>query len=347
MIRRGLLFACLTGLAFAAPAADVATGVFKDVLFSQYSNLSSSTELARRLVTPLNAWRLQRHAAGLGIAIAEQPIDLAKERFALYVPAQMPPGGYALLVFVPPWDEASMPAAWTSILERHGMILVTAAHIGNDTSLLDRREPVSLLAASNVMARYRVNPQRVYVGGFSGGSRVALRLALGYPDVFHGALLEAGSDTLGRTVPLPPLSLLEQFQSSTRLVYFTGQRDTANQDADRQSRASLHDWCIDDFDVRAMPWTGHDLAEPPALDRALTSLETHSATDPAKLDACRARIASDVDKALGQVDADIAAGKLDNAKQRLDDVDRRYGGLAAPRSVELATRLLQAAPPSH
>ena len=80
MIRRGLLLACLAGLAFAAPAADVATGVFKDVVFSQYSNLSSSTELARRLVTPLNAWRLQRHAAGLGIAIAEQPIDLAKER---------------------------------------------------------------------------------------------------------------------------------------------------------------------------------------------------------------------------------------------------------------------------
>lgn len=343
MIRRGLSLACLAGLAFAASADDVGTGVLKDVVFSRYSGLSSSTELARRLVTPLNAWRLQRHATALGIAIAEQPIDLTHERFALYVPTQMPPGGYALLVFVPPWDEASVPAAWTSILERHGMILVTAAHIGNDTSLLDRREPVSLLAASNVMARYRVNPQRVYIGGFSGGSRVALRLALGYPDVFHGALLEAGSDTLGRTVPLPPSSLLAQFQSSTRLVYFTGQRDTANQEADRQSRASLHDWCIDDFDVRAMPWTGHDLAEPAALDRALTSLETHGAADTAKLDACRARIASDLGKALAQLDADIASGQLDNAKQQLEDLDHRYGGLAAPRSVELATRLEQAA----
>jgi len=263
MIRRGLSFALLAGLALAAMAGELATGSLKDVRFSQYGSYSSSAELARRLVTPLNAWRLQRHAAVLGIAIAEQPIDLSKERFALYVPTQMPPDGYALLVFVPPWDEASVPAAWTSILERHGMILVTAAQIGNDSSLLDRREPVSLLGATNVLARYRVNPQRVYVGGFSGGSRVALRLALGYPDLFHGALLEAGSDTLGRTIPLPPQALLEQFRSSSRLVYFTGQRDSANLDADRQSRASLHDWCIDDFDVRAMPWTGHELAEPP------------------------------------------------------------------------------------
>lgn len=347
MIRRGLSLACVTWLAFAASASDVSTGILNDVTFSQYSDLSSSAELARRLVTPLNAWRLQQHAATQGMRIAEQPIDLAHERFALYVPSQMPPDGYALLVFVPPWNEASVPAAWTSILERHGMILVTAANIGNDASLLDRRDPVALLAASNVMTRYRVNPQRVYVGGFSGGSRVALRLALGYSDVFHGVLLEAGSDVLGQTVPLPPRALLEQFQSSTRIVYFTGLQDTVHQDADKQSRASLRNWCIDDVDVRSMPWTGHDLAEPAALDRALTSLETHHAPDTAKLDACRARVASDLDKALGQIDAAIANGKLDSAKQQLDDVDHRYGGLAAPRSVELATQLERAASQPH
>ncbi|MET3653234.1 PHB depolymerase family esterase [Dyella japonica] len=346
MIRRGLSLACIAWLALTASASEVSTGTLKDVVFSQYTDWSSSAELARRLVTPLNAWRLQQHAASQGMTIAEQPIDLARERFALYVPTQMPPDGYALLVFVPPWNEASVPAAWTSILERHGMILVTAANIGNDASLLDRRDPVSLLAASNVMARYRVNPQRVYVGGFSGGSRVALRLALGYPDVFHGVLLEAGSDVLGQTVPLPPRTLLERFQSSTRIVYFTGLQDTAHQDADKQSRASLRHWCIDDVDVRPMPWTGHDLAEPAALDRALTSLETHRAPDAAKLDACRARVAHDIDEALGQIGTAIANGQLDSAKEQLENADQRYGGLAAPRSVQLATQLQRAAPPT-
>jgi poly(3-hydroxybutyrate) depolymerase len=57
---------------------------------------------------------------------------------------------------------------------------------------------LALIAAQNAMAQYSVDPQQVYIGGFSGGSRVALRLALGYPDVFHGALLNAGSGNRSR-----------------------------------------------------------------------------------------------------------------------------------------------------
>jgi dienelactone hydrolase len=347
MDHRGLLLACLAVVAHAASAADLSTGVINDVVFRQYGSVSSSPELMRRLVTPLNGWRLQQHATSTGTAIVDQPIDLSRERFALYVPPQAPPDGYALLVFVPPWNDARVPVEWTSILDRHGMIFVTAANIGNDASLLDRRDPVALLAAVNVMDRYRVNPQRVYVGGFSGGSRVALRLALGYPDVFHGALLEAGSDPIGSAVPLPERALLEQFQTGTRIVYFTGQQDPARMDVDRQSRHSLHEWCIDDVDLRAIPSTGHELAGAVALDRALTSLETHQPPDATRLQACRARIASELDQALAEVDAAWVRKDLTAAKQQLDKVDNRFGGLAAPRSVELATRLLQASPPSH
>jgi dienelactone hydrolase len=337
----------MAGVAFAASASDGAQGVLTQVVFTQYGSVSSSPELMRRLVTPLNGWRLQQRAASTGTAIVDQPIDLTREQFALYVPAQAPPDGYALLVFVPPWNEARVPSEWTSILDRHGMIFVTAANIGNDTSLLDRRDPVALLAAVNAMARYRVNPQRVYIGGFSGGSRVALRLALGYPDLFHGALLEAGSDPIGSAVPLPPRALLEQFQTGTRIVYFTGQQDSARMDVDRQSRHSLHEWCIDDVDLRSIPSTGHDLASAVALDRALTSLESHQPPDATRLQACRARIASELEQALAKVDAAWARNDIAAAKQQLDEVDNHFGGLAAPHSVELATRLLQTAPPSH
>ena len=93
---------------------------------------------------------------------------------------------------------------------------------------LTRRAPLALLAAYNLMSRYPVDAQKVYVGGFSGGARIALRLALAYPDLFHGALLNAGSDPLG--MPGRPHrrspQLLQQFQESTRLVYVTGEHDT-------------------------------------------------------------------------------------------------------------------------
>jgi pimeloyl-ACP methyl ester carboxylesterase len=53
----------------------------------------------------------------------------------------------------------------------------------------------------------------------SGGSRVALRLALGFPDVFRGAFLNAGSDPIGDAqTPLPPAELFSRFQEMTRLA---------------------------------------------------------------------------------------------------------------------------------
>jgi poly(3-hydroxybutyrate) depolymerase len=62
---------------------------------------------------------------------------------------------------------------------------------------LERRIPLALLAAHNVMQRYPVDKERLYIGGMSGGSRVALRIALAFPDVFHALLLHSGSDRIG------------------------------------------------------------------------------------------------------------------------------------------------------
>lgn len=343
MKRASLLLSSLW-LCAAAMAADVPAGLRTDVAFTRYTPLSGSAELLRRLVSPLNAWRIQQQAKATHAALREQPVDLANERFALYVPTHAPPDGYALLVFVPPWNKAEVPPAWMPALDRHGVMLVTAAGSGNDANVLDRREPLALLGAANAMADYRIDPKRIYVGGFSGGSRVALRLALGYPDLFRGALLDAGSDALGREIPPPPRDLLYRFQSSSRVVYLTGTRDTAREDADRLSRRSLKDACIADIDVRPMPWTGHELADASALDRALDSLDTHAAIDAPALEACRAGVQREVDRQLAEVSAWIASGDRKRARQRLDAIDARYGGLAAPRSVALSASLEDASP---
>ena len=339
---RGLLLICLV-LASPALAADQAesgaTGLLGDLVFSRYSPLSSSTELARRMVSPLNARRLQQQAATRGTAIREQPVDLTRERFALYVPAHVPPDGYALLVFVPPWNEAKVPPEWVDTLEKRGMILVTAANIGNDANVLDRRDPVALLAAYNTMSRYRVDPKRVYVGGFSGGSRVALRLALGYADIFRGVLLDAGSDIIGEQIPLPPRDLLYQFQTSTRVVYVTGQRDAFHQDSDRESRHSLRAWCLSDIDTETMPWTGHQLADAASFSRALTALDTHATVDTNQLATCRARIDHQLNSQLDQAAHLVDTHDIDGARKLLTKIDTLFGGLAAPRSVELAAHL--------
>jgi len=323
-----------------APSADATpiVGLQRDVEFDSYSSMSSSAQLTQRLLTPLTALQLQRTILADDREPREQAIDLADEKFALYVPAQQPANGYALLVFVPPWEDARLPPQWINAFERHGMIFVSAAKSGNDANVLDRREPLALLAAHNVQQRYRIDPARIYVGGFSGGSRVALRLALGYPDLFRGALLNAGSDAIGNAqVPLPPAPLFHQFQQGTRIVYLTGGHDMEHLEQDARSRRSLQGWCVFDIAVEKMPWGGHETADPSALERALTALAAHEPPDADKFAACNRRIEQELAAQTGAVEKLIANGAYDQARTALRELDARYGGLAAPRSVKLST----------
>ncbi|HEX4389897.1 MAG TPA: PHB depolymerase family esterase [Steroidobacteraceae bacterium] len=322
----------------AEPDAD-APGLHGDVAFSVYSPLASSAELMRRLLSPLAAWQVEESVAHGGDALRAQEVNLAEEHFALYVPAHAASQGHGLLVFVAPWQEAALPRGWDSVLERYDIVYVSAANSGNDANVLGRREPLAVLAATNVMRRLKIDPQRVYVGGFSGGSRVALRLALGYPDVFHGALLNAGSDAIGTaTEPLPPAELLHAFQETMHVVYITGEQDKLHRDTDAVSIASLRHWCVNAFDEDVTTGAGHDVADPRALSRALETLRRTKPLDTARLAACRSNTEAELAKSLERLGAFVDRGDRSAAHKQLLELDARFGGLAAPHSVELARR---------
>jgi hypothetical protein len=347
MLRRSDMIAqrlfLLTVLSLPLPAqadAPAIAGLQRDVPFDAYSPLSRSAELLRRMLSPLTTLHLQRALADSQQTPREQAIDLAHEKFAVYVSSQEPAQGYALLVFVPPWEEASVPQRWLPVLDRHGMIFVSAANSGNAANVLDRREPLALLAAYNIMRRYRVDPSRVYISGFSGGSRVALRLALGYPDLFRGALLDAGSDPIGDTqVPLPPVPLFRQFQESTRLVYLTGNSDAVHLDQDAHSRQSMHDWCVFDLDTENMPRTGHETADAPGFDSALSALTKPGQDNAEKISTCRARVDKELAMRVQEVEDLLDHGRIEAARSALIRLDARYGGMATPRTVELAEKI--------
>jgi pimeloyl-ACP methyl ester carboxylesterase len=350
VLRRGglLLWAGTAALSMQAAHAQAAEteapsqGLKNGIVFTEYSSLASTAEMLRRLCSPLNARRLGQNAERAGQTLQGQPIDLAKERYSVYVPVRphSPSGTYSLLVFIPPWTRAEVPRPWIPVLNRYNTILVTAEGSGNDAPTIDRREPLALLAAHNVMAQYPVDPQQVFVGGFSGGARVALRLALGYPDLFHGALLDAGSDPIGTAdVPLPPADLFHRFQVSSRLVYLTGERDEENLADEAHSRRSLEKWCVADVLAVTEPRTGHELAGVAAFGRSLEALVgVAGRTQTDKLAACREHLDTELNSQLEEVESAFARGESGSARQLLGKVDDRFGGLAAPRSVELAGR---------
>src|SRR5437879_6776710 len=102
----------LAVLLLAAHPARGETGLLRDVVFTDYTPLSSNLELARRLLTPLAAATLPERVAGSGKRLAEQPIELSEERFIVYVAAGRPRQGCGILGLVPPWEVVGLSQRW-------------------------------------------------------------------------------------------------------------------------------------------------------------------------------------------------------------------------------------------
>jgi pimeloyl-ACP methyl ester carboxylesterase len=341
--RGRLALACAVAAFAAAVDTAVSAGgtTLRDVVAAADTPYAENAELMRRMASPLTRLEEERRLGSSGATLPRHPLDVAAERFLLYQPSAQPlPHGFALLVFVPPWQDARLPPGWALVLDRLGVVFITAARSGNDEHPLGRRVPLALLAAAEARRRLPIDPERIYVGGFSGGSRIALRLALAYPDVFRGVILDAGSDPIGTPqVPLPPQDLFILFQSQTQVVYITGERDSDHLADDALSIRSLHEWCVANVDEAVQPHVQHEIALPGALSQALGSLGAHGRAAPAKFASCRAALAADLAARLREVEELLGKGATREAAVRVRRIDERFGGLAAPRSVELAGRL--------
>lgn len=322
--------AALAFVLFATPAWAQA-GLDRAATFTEYAPQAQSRELLRRTLTPMANAQIDATLAHLGKGLSARSVDLADERFMIYVPAGPPPAkGYGLLVFVPPWDDARLPDGWSSALDEHHVILVSALRSGNGQSIVDRREPLALLAEANIVRRYPIDATRIYVGGFSGGSRIAMRLALAYPDIFGGAFLNSGSDPIGTAaIPLPPADLLHRFQENTRLYYATGADDLMNLGQDGASVRAMRDVCVFNIEKRTVPDMAHEPASGRVLSDGLSYLDSRESGDASALASCRDALAKDLQENVQHIRSDVAAGNRDDARKELVDLNNRYGGLAA------------------
>jgi hypothetical protein len=249
-------------------------GTIQNVVFTETTPLTGNTELLRRSLSQPEFAHVRQALAHSNDHLAAQAIQPAAERSQLFVAALMPQAGYGLLVFVSPANAAQVPRQWTRVLNHDGILCVAPIGGGNDKNVIGRREPLALMAEQNVVRRFRIDPGRIWVTGFSGGSRVAMRLALGYPDVFAGAILNAGSDTIGDGgIPLPPDDLAFRFRSHSRLVYVTGEWDSERQDKDTASLQSMATQCVRHTSSIIMQHTGHELMDAASLEHALNILE--------------------------------------------------------------------------
>jgi len=319
-----------------------ATSPSRNVALDGLSPLASASELTARLLTPITQDRIARFRQKVGFSLKDQTIEPGEEPFELFVPEPDPDGKYGLMVFVWPADDIQVPGDWWKVFRDRHMIYVASRRSSNTENIFDRRVPLALHGYEYVRSRYSVDPERVYIGGFSGGSRTAQRVAMAYPDVFRGAFLVGGSDTLGGDsgFTLPSEALSRLLQKRTRFVFSTGGDDSVNRAKDARTRKNLEALCMQG--VRVVPQNGveHWVPNGRGFTRVLNELER---TIPQNADAesCDENLRKVIDEGLASVKQKIDDGDLKTAGGLLGQLDAQYGGLAAPSSVVLARSIAE------
>jgi len=163
------------------------------------------------------------------------PYDVKKEKFRIYVPKSFAPAEkWGLLVYINPDGGAALPAGYEAAIEKRKLLGVSPYKAGNERHAYDRFR-LAIDAGYNMHLRYKVDPERVYVSGFSGGGRIASMLGVAYADLFAGAIplcgvnfytdipSDAGKHWLRNYVPVD--EALKIAKASSRFVLVTGEKD--------------------------------------------------------------------------------------------------------------------------
>ena len=110
---------------------------------------------------------------------AERPecqlrFDPNVERFFVHVPEEYSgETTYGLIVFSDAdSDSRQLPEGWQAVLDQRKLLYIAPQSAGND-QYSNRRLGLAVLGALEMMKHYRIDPNRVYAAGFSGGARMA------------------------------------------------------------------------------------------------------------------------------------------------------------------------------
>jgi predicted esterase len=169
---------------------------------------------------------------------AMQRYSLADESFEAYVPHPYDPTKpYGVFVWVSASDRGSLPRGWRDSLEQLHLIAIGANNSGNERGVAVRLG-LAMDAVHNLKKQYAIDDTRIYIGGNSGGGKIASMLGVLFPDVFNGSVPIVGVAYFS-AIPLaddprrgwaasyakPSAKWLEMSKNNTRFVLITGAND--------------------------------------------------------------------------------------------------------------------------
>jgi hypothetical protein len=238
-----LLLGCAAWLLEAGPAA-AQTGL-RDAV-----KVSAATRLD---------WQFAVRGFGPGAAKLPDDYDSREQRYQLWVPKDYDAKkAWPLIAFISPGDGPLGWRAWQKVCEEQGVLFCSPHGAGNNCPA-GKRTRIVLDMLDDVRRHYRIDPEQTYLGGFSGGGRMACTIAFALPEFFGGVVPVCGTN------PLPSVTYLRHRAVDRLSVAFvTGEKDFNRKENEVYMQPQLHD-----LGVRTRLWVvpklGHAVPSAPVL----------------------------------------------------------------------------------
>lgn len=250
--------------------AEIATAVAPNQSERQFTNAAPYSSEAE----------IQRH---FGYEVPLPAYDLKLEKFRTVIPDHYGTNhAWGLLVWISAENEARVPEEVAAEAQSHQMLLISAYKSGNDRHPLDRFR-LALDGVCNMCREYQVDRTRIYVSGFSGGSRIASMLGVAYGDVFSGTLCLCGVNfyrptrsTEGEEYPatyVPEPGPLARAKQVGRFVLMTGETDPNRRSTLVLAEKGFKQEHFRNLLVQEVPGMGHAVPAGKELRQALDYLE--------------------------------------------------------------------------
>lgn len=170
-----------------------------------------------------------------------------------------------VFVYVSPVDTGKIDPRWRSVMDQQNLIYISANDSGNRVPT-KRRMVLATMGLRALEQQYSFSAARINVSGFSGGGRVASKLASQYPEVFTGSLYICGVD-FWKKDQTPKVERLLQ----NRFVFLTGSRDFNLTETRRVHRRYINAGA-QHSKLMVIPQMAHEHPDAAALNEAIQFL---------------------------------------------------------------------------
>ncbi|MDB5386075.1 MAG: hypothetical protein JWM11_1721 [Planctomycetaceae bacterium] len=225
--------------------------------------------------------------------------------------------GLPVVLFISPGDA---PAGWAqlqTICQQQGIVFASPFNAGNNVPM-PKRVRIVLDVLDDLRRHHSIDPDRTYVGGFSGGGRTACGIAFALPELFGGVMpVCAGGDL--REEPWLRHRVIDRLS----VAMITGTDDFNLSEVDRFRGPMLTDMGVR-AKVTVVPKLGHAIPDAQTFSKVIEWLDA-GAADRRKL--AQTHPASRIARDAIPTRESWAKSLFEEGQLRLKDPKTLYSGL--------------------